>query len=83
MNKHLKENLVKLNDIEKIEAIELLSDCLNKPDPEIEELIAKKSEKRFKDYKAGKIKFRALTSVLKELKKKMNFIVLEPAVENK
>ena len=68
MNKQLKQNLVKLNDIEKIEAIELLSDCLNKPDPEVEELIAKESEKRFKDYKAGKIKSRPLSKVLKELK---------------
>jgi hypothetical protein len=68
MNKQLKQNLVKLNDIEKIEVIELLSDYLNKPDPEVEELIAKESENRFKDYKAGKIKSRPLSTVLKELK---------------
>jgi hypothetical protein len=66
MNKHLKEDLLKLNDIEKVKVIELLSDCLNKPDSEIEELIAKESDKRFKDYKAGKIKSKPLSSLLKE-----------------
>ncbi|NLD49157.1 MAG: addiction module protein [Clostridiaceae bacterium] len=68
MNKQFKQTLVQLNDIEKIEAIELLSDCLNKPDPEVEKLIAKESEKRFKDYKAGKIKSRSLSMVLKDFK---------------
>jgi hypothetical protein len=64
VKKHLKEDLLKLNEMEKIEVIELLSDCLNKPDSEIEELIAKVSEKRFKDYKAGKVKSKPLSSVL-------------------
>ena len=68
MNKQFKQTLVQLNDIEKIEAIELLSDCLNKPAPEVEKLIAKESEKRFKEYKAGKIKSRSLSMVLKDFK---------------
>jgi hypothetical protein len=67
MNKLLKDTLIKLNDSEKIEAIELLSDCLNKPDKEVEKLIAKESEKRFKDYKSGKIKSKTLSSVLKKI----------------
>lgn len=68
MNKHFKQTQVKLNDIEKIEVIELLLDCLNKLDPEVEKLIAKESEKRLKDYKTEKIKPRPLSTVLKELK---------------
>jgi hypothetical protein len=68
VKKHLKEDLLKLNDLEKIEAIELLSECLNKPDPELEEVIAKESERRFKDYKAGKIKAKSLSAILKEFK---------------
>lgn len=68
MKKHLKEDLLKLNDLEKIEAIELLSECLNKPDPELEEVIAKESERRFRDYKAGKIKAKSLSAILKEFK---------------
>lgn len=66
MDKQLKESLLKLNDVEKIEAIELLSDCLNKPDSEVEELIAKESEKRYKKYKDGKIKSKPLSSLLKD-----------------
>lgn len=66
MNKQLKDTLLKLNDKEKIEAIELVSDCLNMPDKEMEDLIAKESDRRFKNYKAGKTKSKTLSSVLKK-----------------
>ena len=67
MKKVLKDNLLKLNDIEMIEVIEFLSENLDKPDPEVEEIIAKESDKRFRAFKAGKIKAKSLSTVLKSL----------------
>lgn len=68
LKKGIKSNLLKLETLEKVEAIELLSNSLDKPDPEIEELIAKESERRYKAYKAGKIKAKNLSAVLKSFK---------------
>lgn len=68
MKKVLRDNLLQLNDIEKIEVIEFLSENLDKPDPEVEKIIAKESERRYRAYKAGKIKAKPLQSVLKNLK---------------
>jgi len=65
LSKQIKNNLLKLNDLEKIEAIELLSDCMDKPDPEIEKIIVSESDRRFKAYKTGKIKARKISEILR------------------
>lgn len=44
LKKQMKSNLLKLPTLEKIEAIELLSNSLDKPEPEIEKIIAEESE---------------------------------------
>lgn len=68
IKKQIRDNLLKLNPLEKIEAIELLSESLDKPDPELEHIIAKESQRRYKEYKAGKIKAKDLKTVLKAFK---------------
>lgn len=64
LKKQLKTNLLNLPAVEKLEAIELLSNSLDKPDPVVEEIIARESERRFAAYKSGKMKARNLASVL-------------------
>jgi hypothetical protein len=68
ITKEIKNNLLNLNALEKVEAIELLSDSLDKPDAEVEAIIAKESERRYKEYKSGKLKARDLYSAIKALK---------------
>jgi len=68
IKKQIRDNLLKLKPLEKIEAIELLSESLDKPDPELERIMAKESDRRYKEYKAGKIKAKDLSTVLKALK---------------
>jgi hypothetical protein len=68
ITKQIRKNLLNLKTLEKIEAIELLSDSLDKPDPEVESIIAKESERRYKEYKAGNIKARDLSAVMKAFK---------------
>ncbi|MCB1214519.1 MAG: addiction module protein [Deltaproteobacteria bacterium] len=65
LNKKFKDHLLNLSASEMVETIELLSNLLDKPDPEVERLIAQESEKRYKAYKAGKLKAKSLSEVLK------------------
>lgn len=54
--KSLKNNVMNLNEIDKIRLMELISDSLENPSVEIEQKWAKESERRYRLYKQGKTK---------------------------
>ncbi len=50
------DQVLQLTTAEKARLIELVHDSMDRPDPDIEKAWAKESDRRFKAYKAGKIK---------------------------
>jgi len=48
--------VLQLPQVEKARLIELVHDSMDKPDPAVEKVWAKESDRRFKAYKAGRVK---------------------------
>ena len=54
--KNIEKTILQLSPFERIRIVENILDSLHKPNPEIERAWIAESEKRFSDFKKGKIK---------------------------
>lgn len=52
----VKKEAMSLSPLEKVKLLDSIIESLNKPNPDIEKFWVEESEKRYKAYKAGKIK---------------------------
>jgi len=59
-----------LPDSDKLQLVDALLADLDKPDPDIDRVWAAESQRRWKAYKAGKMKAVAYSDVLKKFKKR-------------
>lgn len=66
--KTLLKEALHLRPVERLHLIELLSQSLDKPDEEIEQIWAEESEKRYKALKESKVKTIALSEIIKKYK---------------
>lgn len=69
LSKDIKDKVLKLKDIDKVQLIELLCDTLEPPDSDIEKKWGRESDRRLKEYKEGKVKAISVESVIKSLRK--------------
>ncbi len=54
--KNIEKSILHLSPAERIHIVENILDSLHKPDPEIERAWIAESEKRYSDFKKGKVK---------------------------
>lgn len=59
-----------LPDSDKLQLVDVLLTELDKPDPDIDRVWAAESQRRWKAYKAGKMKAIAYSEVMKKFKKR-------------
>ncbi len=61
-----KDNVMKLNELDKVKLIEMLSDSLENPSSEVKSKWAKESEMRYRLFKQGKSKAIPLSILTRE-----------------
>ncbi len=61
----IKKEIIRLKATQKIQLIDFIYESLDKPDLDVQEEWIKESEKRFDNYKAGKIKSYSYEEVMK------------------
>ncbi len=68
--KRIVSEIDSLEDIEKLQLVDVILADLDKPDPEIDKIWAEEARHRWNDYKAGKVKAIPYEDVLSKYKKK-------------
>jgi|GEM_PF-1618846 len=61
----IKKEITRLKATQKIQLIDFIYECLDKPDLDVQQEWIKESEKRFDKYKTGKIKSYSYEEVMK------------------
>jgi len=68
--KRIVSEIDSLEDIEKLQLVDVILADLDKPDPEIDKIWAEEARARWDEYKAGKVKTIPYKDVLAKYKKK-------------
>ncbi len=63
ISEKIKQEVLQLQDLDKIHLIELLFDTLERPSPEVERLWVQESEARYAAYKAGKVQTKTFEQI--------------------